>query len=201
MTKMLLSLVVLLACSLPTMAQDPAVPVPAKKYFRPMDPAHIQQDAIGLYAVRDRSFLGGVTDIALLTHSSKDGSIIPERLQEWIAPENWVPLQIGFGGDITKNALMHVGASYNVGGQLAHFIVKATGSSETGVGKGINQVFQDGLTLPNGSNIGFALGLGLAASVVKEGHFQSVMAMFPGQGLGPILTGASCYSLGARWTY
>ena len=171
----------------------------AGPYLRIADLKHPQTDAVSLYRMRDRSFLAGVTDIGLITHSNEDGTLVPESLRKWISPEPWVPLQIGFGGSVTGNAFIHFGTSYNVGAQLASSIVKLTGQSSNPTAKAITDFMGAGLVLPGGSVLGFAAGIGLAAQPVEDGHFQSVRAMLPGRGIGPILENASAYSLGLAW--
>ena len=171
----------------------------AGPYLRLIDIHHPQTDAMSLYKVEDRSFLAGVTDLALVTHSNADGSLVPQSLQKYVAPEPWVPLQVGVGGSVTGNAFIHLGTSYNVGSQLASSIIKLTGSSGNPTAKAFGDFMGAGLALPGGGTLGFAAGVGLAAQLVQDGHFQSIPAMFPGRGPGPILVNASAYSIGLAW--
>jgi hypothetical protein len=180
------------------LALAPAV-AEASPYLRPIDINHPQTGAVSLYRVRDRSFLAGVADLALVTHSNADGSLVPTPLQKYIAPEPWVPLQIGFGGSVTKNAYIHLGTSYNVGAQLASSIIKLTGTSANPTARAVTDFLGDGLVLSGGSTLGFAAGVGLAGQIVEDGHFQNVRAAFPGCGPGAILENAAAYSLGLAW--
>ena len=172
----------------------------ATPYFRMIDLKHPQTDNSLVYAMSNGAFVGGVTDVALITHSNGDGSIIPERLQKWgFAPEPWVPLQVGIGGELSGNAFMHVGASANVSAFVAGTIINMIGGLSNPTAKAIGKFFTDGLEVAGAGTFGFSAGVGIDGGFVHEGHFQSVKAMFPGRGLGQILENASAYSIGVAW--
>jgi len=172
----------------------------ATPYFRLIDIKHPQTDNSLVYAMKNGAFVGGVTDIALITHANADGSIIPASLQRLgLAPEPWVPLQVGIGGELSGNAFMHIGASANVSAFVAGSIIKMCGGLSNPTAKAIGKFMTDGLTLPGGSTLGFSAGIGIDGGFVHEGHFQSFNAMFPGRGLGQILENASAYTIGLAW--
>ena len=172
-----------------------------KQYFRLMDIHHPKTDAIGLYSIKSFEFIGGVTDIALITHATADGSLIPDVLQkQGFAPEPWVPLQVGIGGSAQTGYVRgHIGSSFNASSFLAQTAMNMLQAHPTGFTKGVTDLLTSGLALPGGSTVGFSTGLGLAANFISEGHFQSGKQMFPYQGLGPNLMNASCFSIGLAW--
>jgi len=173
----------------------------ATPYFRLMDVHHVQTDAITLFAVNDSRFVGAVTDVALITHVNADGSLIPQKLQDiGLIPEPWVPLQVGLGGDIHTNALIHMGSSVNVSAFVAGSAIKICGGIKNPTAKAIADFMTTGLDLGQEYGVvGFSAGIGVAGNIVNNGHFQSAKAMFPGQGIGEILKNASTYSLGLAW--
>jgi len=168
----------------------------AASYFRPIDIHRPQMAAVTLLNVSDRALYGSLVDVALITHSTVDGTIIPAFLREYVPPAAWTPLQLGVGGSLSGNMLMHIGSSYNIGAALATSIIRIAGQSATPAGKGIAALFSDGLALGGAGTAGFYMGIGIAGMPVVDGHFQSLPAMFPGQGIGPLLQNASKYSLG-----
>ena len=104
----------MLACSVvsaqPYQGQKPVFP---PGYFHYMDPSNPQISAGALFDPRgDITRTQAVTDIAIVTHSTTDGSIIPASWQSYIPPEAWVPLQIG-GGGTGGNYIINVGSSVN----------------------------------------------------------------------------------------
>ena len=185
-------IILALAMAVPSVAS-------ANPYFRLLDTNHIQADALSLYRVSDFSFVGAVTDIAIITHSTADGTIMPKFLQDrGIAPEPWVPLQIGVGGSVTGNLRGHIGSSFNVSQFAAQSIIGFCGINPSGTGKQVADFFGQGLNL-GGSTLGFAAGIGIDAQIISEGHFQSFRGMFPYRGLGANLYNNADYSLGLAW--
>lgn len=173
----------------------------ANPYFRPIDIHHTQTDAINLFKLSDGQYIGSVVDLALVTHSNADGSIIPQKLQDiGFLPEPWVPLQVGFGGNVHQNALIHLGASANVSAFVAGSIIKACGGISGPKAKAVADFMTTGLDLgAKYGIIGFSAGIGIAGNIVTDGHFQSLRAMFPKQGFGENLKNSSAYSLGLAW--
>jgi len=169
---------------------------PGVHYLRWMDIRHPQIAALTLFNLNDRAMFGGLADVAIITHSTLDGTMIPKTLQPYVPPAAWVPLQAGVGGNLSSRVIVHLGSSYNVGWTLATSIVKIAGLSTSPTGEAVKQLFSDGMELGDAGTLGFYVGIGMAANVVDDGHFQSVKAMFPGQGLGPVLQNAAKYSLG-----
>lgn len=90
----------------------PAVSL-ASPYFRFIDPNHPQISAGALFDNHNLKNTQAVTDVAIIMHSQKDGSIIPESWQKFVPPEAWTPLQIGGGGN-SGSYMVNAGASYNL---------------------------------------------------------------------------------------
>jgi hypothetical protein len=97
--------IVALILSLPTASA-------ASPYFRLIDPAHPQVAAGALFDPAGLNKTYAVTSLALITHSTKDGSIVPEKWQTYLPPEAWTPLQVG-GGGTGGEYVASVGASAN----------------------------------------------------------------------------------------
>src|SRR5438552_3585414 len=83
----------------------------AGPYFHLIDPAHMQMSAGFLISPKTPSNTAGVTDLAIVTHSSADGTVVPEKWQSVLPPESWVPLQVGFGGSFKGEAIIAPGTS------------------------------------------------------------------------------------------
>ena len=83
-----------------------------KGYFKLIDLAHPQLSAGALIDPGDLKETLAVTDVAIVTHSNKDGSLIPQSWQSLLPPESWVPLQVGGGGN-AGSYIMNIGSSYN----------------------------------------------------------------------------------------
>ena len=180
--------------ALPLCALPPAKPV-SHPYFRPLDPAHIQQSLGMLYDPSGVNNSAGVTDIALITHSTKDGSIIPESWQGILPPENWSPLSIGFGGSLRGDAIVGLGASINVAPQLGALALRGVDENSPEWAKAIKNAF-----LGNG-NGSIRIGWAEVGTVVKAGVFQSGKEAFPGQGPLDILRRAGRVEVGWAWNW
>ncbi len=160
-----------------------------------------QTSSVAHWQFSDASFRGMTQDVPLLTHSTADGTMVPEVLRKYVAPAAWVPLQVGFGGSMSNRAIIHVGTSYNASAQLAHAASAALKNRECPATKSVLSVIEKGMALPGGSTVGFAAGAGLLPEIVKEGQFQSLAGMFPGEGLGEILKNVSGLSLALAWKF
>ncbi|MDE2106093.1 MAG: hypothetical protein KGL39_53215 [Patescibacteria group bacterium] len=57
----------------------------ASPYFRPLDISHLQVSAGAIWSLNGVKQSVWVTDLALITHSTQDGSIIHASLQKYIA--------------------------------------------------------------------------------------------------------------------
>jgi len=125
----------------------------ASPYFRPIDISHPQVSAGAIFSASGIKQSVGVTDLALITHSTADGSIIPASLKKYLAPEDWVPLQIGAGGSFTGSAIVNVGASINIAPQIASLAISALGKSGSASAKAL----QTALESPQ-SGLSFAFG-------------------------------------------
>lgn len=179
---------------LPLCALPPEKPV-SHPYFRPLDPSHIQQSAGMLYDPSGVNNSAGITDIALITHSMKDGSIIPESWQGLLPPENWSPLSVGFGGSLSGDAIVGLGASVNVAPQLGALLLRGVNESSPVWALAIKNAF---LGKGNGS---VRIGWAEVGTLVKAGVFQSAKEALPGQGPLDILRRAGRVEVGWAWSW
>lgn len=67
-----------------------SVSASAAPYFRPLDPSHIQPVFGALLAPEDMSKSEGASLLPLITHSPKDGCMLPS-----VVCEDWTPLAVG----------------------------------------------------------------------------------------------------------
>jgi hypothetical protein len=165
------------------------------RYFRLLDPMRPELSAASLFNVKDGEFYGGVTDLAVITHDTADGTIIPEKLQGLLPPAAWTPLKVGVGGSLSNRVVIDIGMSYNVGATLATSIIKICGLTENPTAVTIRDLMVKGLDTGKG-DLGFELGIGVGGDLVSEGHFQSFKNMFPGEGIKDILHSSAKYSIG-----
>lgn len=167
----------------------------ANPYFRPIDPNHPQVGAGFLISPKDPIKTMAVSDLALITHSTKDGTIIPDSWQGIIPPESWVPLQVGLGGSFSGSATIAPGASANLAPIIAANLLRGVDHSSSGAAQAVK-------TALVGSGQGYVrLGGALAGDIVNEGHFQSLKAAFPGRGVGEIFGNAARIDFGYSWLF
>ncbi len=108
-----------------------AAPSIASPYFRPLDISHPQVSAGAIWSTSQLNQSVGVTDLAIITHSPADGSIIPGSWRSVMPPEDWVPLQLGAGGSFTGNAVINAGTSLNVAPQVAALVLRGVSASSS----------------------------------------------------------------------
>lgn len=128
-----------------------SVPCYSSPYFRLVGPQNYNIDAGDVWGFSNGNQYG-VSDLALVTHSTKDGSIIPQSWQKYIVPEDWVPLQVGGGGSFTGNAVINVGSSVNLAPQVFTPLFDAVGSSSPWV-KNLKSILTEGYSKSNGLSI------------------------------------------------
>lgn len=155
----------------------------AAPYFRPIDPAAPQIGARLLLDPRAIKNSAGVSDIALVTHSTADGSIIPGAWRGIIAPEDWTPLEIGGGGSFSGNGIIDAGASANIAPQLAGILAKVgcSGAACLAIQSVMNSNYAK-------SGLGFSAGPAWAAQIVQNG---TLLPVDKWQGLFRLSVGAS----------
>lgn len=166
----------------------------ASPYLRLFDPAHPQVGAGLLISPKTPSRTLAVTDIALVTHSTADGTIIPESWQPFLPPMAW-GLQLGVGGSFTGEATIAPGLSANLAPALAALALSKVDGQSAAWAQALK-------TALSGSSQGqLRIGGALAGIVAKEGHFQSAKAAFPGRGVGEILGNAARVDVGYAWKF
>jgi hypothetical protein len=167
----------------------------ATPYFRLIDPSHLQVSAGFLISPKNPSDTAGVTELALITHSTADGTIIPQSWQSIIPPESWVPLQIGAGGSFSGDAIVDFGTSMNLSPIIANTALRWINSASGGFLQGIKNALM-------GSQSGqIRIGYALEGKAVQGGTFQSWSGMFPGHGFGQIIGNASRIDTGVGWKF
>lgn len=167
----------------------------ASPYFRRISADNIQQSAGFLYDPRGIESTVGVSEVALITHSTRDGSLIPREWWSWIPPEDWSPLAIGGGGSLEGNAVIDASASVNLAPQIGALLLKGV----TSTSPRWLQVTKGALL---GSSVGkVRIGWAAAGNVVRDGVFQSFKEAFPGRGPIGILREASRIEVGYCWTW
>lgn len=137
-----------------------------------------------------------VTDIALITHSSTAGTIMPSFCRDtWCPPESWSPLAIGGGADASGNKVINIDSTVNLSPQLAALILlKVTSSSPAWL-----RVIKD--SMMGNSPVNLRIGWGELGYATKNGVFQSAKEAFPGAGAVEILKNAGRIDVGLAWTY
>lgn len=164
----------------------------AASYFRFIDVNHVQQSAAFLFDPNGISGSVGVTNIALITHSTTDGTIVPLALQPYLPPENWAPIEIGGGGSFRADAVIDAGTSVNLAPQLGALVFARVDTSSPAWLQAAKAAAGNG---------GFRIGWAMAGNIVKGGIFQSAKEAFPGQGPLDVLKKGSRLMVGYSWTW
>jgi hypothetical protein len=171
-----------------------------KHYLRFIDFGHVEQSVAALYSPSNRFPTAGVTDVCGVTHSTDDGSIIPQSLWKWLPPENFCAFEVGAGGQWNPqdhgNAVVDAGASVNVAPQVLGWTTAAiTPSSPAWM-----QVYKGAVTSQAGSAVNLRLGVGEEAHVVNGGLIATNQ-MLPGSGIGDILNKNLVLKAGVAWKW
>jgi hypothetical protein len=167
----------------------------AAPYFRLLDPAHPQVGASFLISPKSPGATIGVTDVALVTHSPADGTVIPDAWRPYVPPVAWTPLQLGAGGSLRGDAIVAPGTSANLAPAVAALLLRGVGASSSGWA----QALQAALTGTGPGQI--RLGVAFAGLAVRNGTIQSAKEAFPGRGLGEIVGNSARLDCGAAWRF
>jgi hypothetical protein len=149
-----------------------------------------------IFAPQDPSNSGGVTDLALWTHSTKDGSIMPSFLRPYLPPIAWAPLQIGQGGSFNGDYIVTAGGSMDFSPALAHLLMKGVDSRGSGFLPGLKAALES-----QSQGLQFRLGIVFAGSLVRGGTWQPLNQAFPGSGLPDIAYRAMRFNVGPAWEF
>lgn len=187
----------------PVAAPTPAGPViigaSTGHYFRLMDPHHLQISAGTLYDLHGVAPVEYVTEVAIITHSTADGTILTPAMQKaGITPEDWVPFQVGFGGSakitgghLSGNAITTFGTSGNACPLVLGWAVNNIGTSAPLPLQIIKAaVVGSGITYPQ-----LKIGYVFQGQAIQDGVFQSAKEMFPGSGILDIMNRAGRFEL------
>lgn len=170
---------------------------PAKTcYFRPIDFGNIHQSASSLIDPHDPGATTAlVTDIAVFTHDTKDGSIIPEGARGFLPPEDWA-FAVGGGGSLQKDFIVDANFTVNVAPQVGAAVFAKVGSGSPPWLQGTKALF-----LGTSQYGQVRLGWALAGNIVKGGVFQSACEAFPGAGILDIFNRGSRAVVGYSWEW
>lgn len=107
-----------------------------------------------------------VTMLAIITHSTADGSILPQAWVDAGWADAWTPLSVGFGfGGGSTDA--RLGCSANVSPTARNLAIKGLGFLHSPTAKGLKELFE---SMPD--NLTFAFGPGLGAQIIHNGVIQ-----------------------------
>lgn len=162
-------------------------------YLRPLDPSHLVIGGGFLLSPKALDKTYGVTDLALITHSPADGTLLPGFIQKYMPPVAWVPLHAGFGGSFRNEVIFDLGTSLNVSPAMAALLMKGIGTSSQPWLQAVKKAFECS------GDVSIRIGGSLGGHLVKDGVFQSAKEFFPGQGVGEILGNASMLNFGVAW--
>ncbi len=169
-----------------------AVPSYASPYLRPFDPANIYQSAGCGFDTTGHAPAACTAAVAVLTHDTADGSIIPWAWQPLLPPEDWA-VAFGGGGSFKGEAIISGSLTFNVAPQIAALAFKAVSASSPLWVQNV-KAFAEGSANPS-----LRLGAGFYGTVVHEGHFQSFAAAFPGSGIVDIMNRSKRVEVGVAW--
>ena len=162
-------------------------------YLRLMDIGNPIIGAGFLVSPKELDKTYGVSDVALVTHSTADGTLLPSFIQPYLPPMAWVPLHAGFGGSFRKEIIFDLGTSMNISPALAATIMRGIGTSSQPWLRAVKKAFECS------GDVSVRIGGSLAGHLIKNGVFQSGKEMFPGRGIGEILGNASMLNFGMAW--
>lgn len=167
----------------------------ANPYFRLINPSHPQVGAGFLISPKSPLDTTAITDIALVTHSIADGTIIPESWRSVFPPVAWTPLQLGFGGSLKGDAIIAPGTSANIAPAVASILMGRVDGSSSGAAQAIKAALA-------GSGPGqIRLGGALACTLTKAGVFQAAKDACPGRGPLEIIGNAARVDAGYAWRF
>lgn len=173
----------------------------ANPYLRLFDTHAIQQSVSLDIDPTGRKSNSVLTDIAVVTHSTADGTIMPAFCRSsWCPPEDHA-FTLGGGGNVgftngklQGNSVISVGWTANVAPQLLGWAVMGIGNSSAPW----LQAVKSQILSSNGN--GIRLGGGLDGNLVNNGTFIWKQIL-PGQGLGEIIKNAWRIKIGYRWVW
>lgn len=156
----------------------------------------VEQSAALLLDPEGKQSHVAVTDIALVTHSIKDGTIMPLACRDsWCPPESWSPLSVGGGIAFNGDKVINLDTSVNIAPQLAALtMARVNTDSPTWL-----QVLKKGLDQSGAAKI--RVGWAEMGYATRNGVFQSAKEAFPGCGLFDIAHRAGRIAIGVAWTY
>ena len=142
--------------------------VGASPYFRPVGSGNWNVGDGVSFSAKSLAQTQNVTMLALITHSTKDGSILPQSMVDAGWADAWTPLSVGFAeGNGTTAA--RFGCSANLSPTATALIKKIIyQASPYYAGK------YQALITAMPENLTFAFGPGLGLDVIQGGHFAPI---------------------------
>lgn len=166
--------------------------VQASPYFRFVNWSHPILSAGILIDQNHPAHITGVTDVALITHSTADGTLIPLSWQGIVPPEDWVPLQFG-GGYGGGKGIINTGTSLNMAPPLTAILLGHLKPS------GFKDALMSGFS-GSGNSI-FAFGPSLVATPVVDGTLLPINQWIVGRGIGAILNNSLRWEVQGAWRF
>ena len=117
------------------------------------------------FSHRDLSKTQNITMLALITHSDKDGSILPQAWVDAGWANDWTPLSVGFG--CGQNTSGKLGSSANISPAARTLVISVLKKMHKPTADGLAGLFE---SMP--ANLSFAFGPELNAEIIQNGRFM-----------------------------
>jgi hypothetical protein len=159
----------------------------ATPYLRLIGPDNYQVSQGALFSSKNINLTQESTVIGLVTHSTKDGSILPAWLQQYVAPEDWaIGTAVNYGGG---NGSAAIGMVINVSPQLQQWGVTALNYLAPNSMSNVKSFLQTAFSQPD---ISVAIGPMLNLEAIQNG----TVVPFNRWALDPVR-----YFAGASWKF
>ncbi len=146
----------------------PSASIKSHPYFRFLGQRNWNVGEGPSFSAKGLAQTQNVTMLALITHSTADGSILPQSWVDAGLADSWTPLSVGFGfGGGTTD--VRLGCSANVSPMARNLIIKSLGYMHGPTARSLEGLFK---AMPD--NLTFAFGPGLGAQVIRNGVFQPI---------------------------
>lgn len=165
-------------------------------YFQLANPSHLELSAGFGISPKSPGNSAGLTDVGIVVHPRDPAnSIVPESWRSFIPPESWVPLQFSFGGNFKGEAVGGFGSSANLAPIFAGLFLRNADERSNSVAGQVKSF------MLGHQSAQLRLGANLMGDWIKDGHFQSLRAAYPGQGFFDIIGNAARIDVGLGWTF
>ena len=135
----------------------------------------------------------GISDLAIITHDTADGTLMPKVFQPYVPPFAWSPLTVWYGGSFRGQLNGGFGTSFNVAPAIANLLMsKVDGASSPWL-----IALKTAMTAESGKQL--RLGYGFSGNMISDGRFNSLNAAFPGNGFSEVVGRASRIMVGIAY--